>query len=187
MKSILRRILENEDTFNSLYHKKNKWIEIEGIEKKILSRELFDLIEKSYTDIGGHFEIRSSDDIMNFPIIKAIDLDDDNYSDVVKLSKMTKYGEKSLASGSDGNTESKRELLRMKARELFHRGHYAEVSGKFAEILLNKFNVPYVNNKQDVETVLNKDVEWIGDGWYKRNISSAGNHKKILVGIPKGI
>ena len=154
MKSILRRILENEDTFNSLYHKKNKWIEIEGIEKKILSR---------------------------------IDLDDDNYSDVVKLSKMTKYGEKSLASGSDGNTESKRELLRMKAKELFHRGHYAEVSGKFAEILLNKFNVPYVNNKQDVETVLNKDVEWIGDGWYKRNISGAGNHKKILVGIPKGI
>ena len=123
---------------------------------------------------------------MNFPIVRAIDLDKDNESDIVQISRPTKYGEKSLASGTDGEQKSKQELLKKKAKDLFIKGHYIEVSGKMADILLNKFNVPFVEDKDKVEKVLDKKIEWVGDGWYIRNIAG-DNHKKILVGIPKGI
>jgi hypothetical protein len=185
MKSLLRRILESEDDFNSLYHKKNKWVDIQGLEKKILSKNLFDLVQHAYKDIGGHFEIKSPDDLLQYQFIKAEDVDDDPEADVMQVYKKTPAGIKSIVAGQDGSSEAKRELLSTQAKNLFKPGVYSEVSGKLAEIYLNKFKVPFVNSKEEVEEILRKPVKWIGDGWYERNVSGAGNHKKILVGRPK--
>ena len=103
---------------------------------------------------------------------------------MMKVYKKTQHGLKSIVSGQDNSPQAKKELLDNKAKELFKKGFYAEVSDKLAEILLNKYHVPYVDNKEKVEEILNKKVKWIGDGWYERNVSGSGNHKKILVGRP---
>jgi hypothetical protein len=94
MKSLLRRILESEDDFNSLYHKKNKWVDIQGLEKKILSKNLFDLVQHAYKDIGGHFEIKSPDDLLQYQFIKAEDVDDDPEADVMQVYKKNSCGNK---------------------------------------------------------------------------------------------
>ena len=102
----------------------------------------------------------------------------------MQIYKKTQYGLKSIVAGQDGSSEAKKDLLDNTAKEMFRKGFYAEVSDKLAEILLNKYHVPYVDNKEEVEQILRKPVKWIGDGWYERNISGVGNHKKILVGRP---
>ena len=53
---------DRAETFNDLYHKKNKWVDIKGLEKKLLAHNLFELVQNGYKDIGGHFEIKSPDD-----------------------------------------------------------------------------------------------------------------------------
>lgn len=182
---MLREKVFEKDNFSSLYHKKNKWVDIKGLEKKIISHNLFELVQNAYKNIGGHFEIKSPEDLMKFQFIKAKDIDSDPEADIMQIYKKTQYGLKSIVAGQDGSAQSKRELLDDKAKELFKKGFYAEVSEKLAEILLNKYHVPYVDNKEEVEKILNKKVDWIGDGWYVRNVSGAGNHRKILVGRPK--
>lgn len=180
------RIYESNsaETFNDLYHKKNKWIDIKGLEKKILAQNLFDLVQNAYKPIGGHFEIKSPEDLLQYQFIKAEDLDSDPDADVMSMYKKTSSGIKYIGGGQDGDPDSKKQMLIDVGKTLFKKGYYAEVSDKLAEILLNKFNVPYVDNKEEVERILRKPVKWIGDGWYERNVSGAGNHKKILVGRP---
>lgn len=50
---------DRAETFNDLYHKKNKWVDIKGLEKKLLAQNLFDLVDNAYRSIGGHFEIKA--------------------------------------------------------------------------------------------------------------------------------
>ena len=74
-------------------------------------------------------------------------------------------------------------------------GFYGEVSGKLAAILMGKYGVPFVDNKEAVEKILNKEIEWNGknpedasakgNGWYTRSIGG-NKHAKILLGKPKG-
>ncbi len=175
---------DRAETFNDLYHKKNKWVDIKGLEKKLLAQNLFDLVDNAYRSIGGHFEIKSPEDLENFQFIKAEDLDHDPDADTMSMYKKTHSGVKFVGAGQDGSSEAKKDLLDNTAKEMFRKGFYAEVSDKLAEILLNKYHVPYVDNKEEVEQILRKPVKWIGDGWYERNISGVGNHKKILVGRP---
>jgi hypothetical protein len=70
-------------------------------------------------------------------------------------------------------------------------GFYCEVSGKLAEILIDKYRVPIVEDEAEVEKVLAKPIKWIGklegkpgNGWYERPIGGY-KHNKILVGRPK--
>lgn len=171
-------------TFNDLYQKKNKWIDIKGLEKKLLAQNLFDLVQNAYRSIGGHFEIQSPDDLSNIPFVKANDIDKDPEADTMSMYKKTPAGTKFIGGGQDGSQEAKKDLLDDTAKDMFKKGFYAEVSDKLAEILLNKYHVPYVNSKEEVEEILRKPVKWIGDGWYSRNVSGHREHNKILVGRP---
>ena len=60
-----------------------------------------------------------------------------------------------------------------------------------AQILINKYGVPIVDDQDTVEEVLGKKVKWLGNipgddsyGWYERSIGG-DPHAKILVGRPK--
>jgi len=177
----------DDSTFKDLTHGiKNKWVVLTKKQKNSIATNLFELVKNAYEPIGGHFEIQKIKDIIdNNLYFKAIDVDDDPLADALMIFKKTDFGKKNIAVGQDGTQEAKKALLEKYDKQYHKKGYYTEVSGKLSEILLNKFHVPFINDKKLVEQILGKEVDWLGDGWYKRNVSGVGTHEKIMVGLPK--
>ena len=159
-----------------------------------IAPEIFDLIQTAYSEIGGYLKIKSPNDILSnseWTYWEGIDIHNDPNFDIVFFGQKTQYGLKFSGVGHDGSSDAKRTYLQTRATFLKKPGFYIEVSGKLADILIGKFNVPIVTDQEQVEKVLGKEVEWIGEkpgssaeGWYIRSI--AGHpHSKILVGRPK--
>ena len=71
------------------------------------------------------------------------------------LGKKTKYGIKFSGVGHDGQKISKKEYLERTSDFLHKKGFYVEVSDKMAQILLNKYKVPYLDDPQKVKEVIN--------------------------------
>lgn len=159
-----------------------------------IAPEIFDLIQTAYSEIGGFLKIKSPSDILNnsdWTYWEGIDIHNDPDFDIVVFGKKTQYGLKFAGVGHDGSYEAKRSYLQSNSDLLKKPGFYIEVSGKLADVLIGKYNVPVVDDQDQVEKVLGKSVEWQGEklgspvtGWYIRDI--AGHpHSKILVGRPK--
>ena len=188
----------NEAKYTStLGLKKNKWSGIEKAEKTKLEPEFFELINTAYAELGGHIKVQNQDDVFkdkDWNYWKMIDIDDDPEVDLVIWGQKGKYGVKYSGVGHDGEKVSKRKYLDDRGRDLKMNGFYGEVSKKFAEILLKKYDVPTVDNEEAVRKILKKDITWYGshptkpdmpgNGWYEREI--AGNKQlKIIVRRPK--
>ena len=175
---------------------KSKAIENEG--EVQIADELFSLINTAYAKIGGHFDFKSAEDLPgSYSDWIAVDLDDDPEPDALRVLNKKGAGQKMVASGHDGTRSAIRAYL-AKSAELFHsEGFYGELSKGIAHIMIKHHNVPFVNNQDEVERVLGKTVEWVGEhpegkypgynGWYVRKISGMHEEMKILVGRPIGI
>jgi hypothetical protein len=193
----------NERSSEVLNLKKGKWekIDIKKLTKFDIERlepEFYELIQTAYAPIGGHVNFKSPKDIFadkEIDFWQGIDLDNEPDLDVIVFGKKTKYGIKLTGVGHDGAKESKKEYLEAKAKDLSKTGFFNEVSGKIAEIMLEKYRISAVTNKEDIEKVLGKEIEFLGDhpdgvtvgyGWYSR-LLGGHQHIKILLGKPKGI
>jgi hypothetical protein len=156
-----------------------------------LSDEFFDLIKIAYYSIGGNAKIKSPDDLFNDPNINywgGIDLHDTSDYDIIVFGKKTKFGIKIAAGGHDGEVDSKRRYLEEFNKKINSYGFYTEVSDKFGKFIMKYLKVPLITSQEEVEKVLNKKVNWIGeydghDGWYERKIGDV-LHKKFLIGNP---
>lgn len=175
--------------------KRNKPVEFDPKKHPELAGELFNLISTAYAEIGGHAKINSPSDIFSDPdwnFWEGVDIHGDENFDIVMFGQKTKYGIKFSGVGHDGSRSAKKSYLDDRGADLHKLGYYIEVSGKLAEILIGKYNCPVVSDKETVEKVLNKKVDWIGknpsdgpgDGWYERSIGGHP-HDKILLGKPK--
>lgn len=174
--------------------KKNVPLKFDPKKHKELAPELFDLIQTAYSELGGHVKIKKPEDIFSDPdwnYWEGIDIHGDQDFDLIMWGQNTKYGIKYSGVGHDGSKEAKKAYLDEKGKELKMNGFYAEVSGKIAEIFINKYKCPVVSNQADVERVLGKKIDWqgniegsTGDGWYTRKIGGH-NHSKIMLGHPK--
>lgn len=174
--------------------KRGKTIEFDPKKYPELSTEFYDLISTAYAEIGGHAKIKSPTDVFADPdwnYWQGVDIHGDEDFDVIMFGKKTKYGVKYSGVGHDGSRDAKREYISARGKELHKLGFYIEVSGKLAQILIDKYNVPVVTDEKEVEKVLGKGVDWIGTkpdmpgkGWYSRKIGGA-QHDKILIGRPK--
>jgi len=185
----------NERTSGEIFNpKRGKIVKFNHKKYPELSGELFDLIATAYAEIGGHVKIKTPDDVFSDPdwnYWEGLDIHGNKDFDVVMFGKKTKFGVKFSGVGHDGEKNSKRAYLNARGEELIKPGYYIEVSGKIAEILIIKYNVPVVSDEVEVNLVLGKKVEWIGDkggasgnGWYSRQLGGK-KHDKILLGRPK--
>ena len=96
--------------------------------------------------------------------------------------------------GHDGTKTGIKAYLDKTGELLNKIGYYGEMSKAAAHIMITRYNVPYVNNQQDVEEVLGKTVKWIGphpenkypeyDGWYIRKIGGVHEDMKLMLGTP---
>jgi len=196
MRDLIKRL--EEETFNKKFGTKGKWVKVtSSVLKKnpeILD-DLFGMLTKTYAPIGGHLKFKDASSLISPELsIFAVDVDDDPDADAFGISKKKPAGSKSVASGSDGTRAGKDAVIKRSASNLKTRGYFAEMSKAIAHIMLTRFNVNSVDNKEDVERVLGKKVEWLGEhpqgkypknkGWYKRKIGGS-DQLKILLGLPK--
>ena len=189
----------NED-FSDDYESQ-KWHELSPAELKKYPEtidRLYKIIDDSYSYLDGHVDIQEPEDLFRHgvSIYALIDVDGDGEIDAARLSKKTKYGNKGYATGTNASADAKRVVMQKIQSDLSSKGFYAEVSGKMAHILVNKLNIPYVDDENIVRKILGKPIEWIGkledgsgnaNGWYYRTLGDGKKHEKILVGIPTGI
>jgi hypothetical protein len=161
-----------------------------------LAKEFFDLISIAYAEIGGHAKINSPSDVFSDPdwnFWEGVDIHGDDNFDIIMFGSKTRYGIKFAGVGHDGTRDAKRAYIDARGKDLHKPGHYIEVSGKIAAILINKYNCPVVQDQKEVEKVLGKPVDWTGkntedsampgEGWYIRKIGGHP-HAKIMLGRP---
>lgn len=189
----------NED-FSDDYQPQ-KWHELSSSDLKKypeVVKKLFKIINDSYAYIGGHVDINEPEDLFKHgvSVYSVIDVDGDGSVDAARLSKNTKFGKKGYATATDGSQEAKREIVNRIQKDLSSNGFYAEVSGKMANLLVNKLKIPYISDEETAKKIIGKPIEWIGKlpdsagdsgGWYYRVLGDGKKHEKILVGIPTGI
>ena len=201
LKTLLNEIRSvKEDSGEALGTEKNKWMIFDPKSKKEdLDDEFFKLIQTAYAGIGGNAKIKSAGDVFSDPDYTywaGVDLHGNENFDLIMFGQQTPFGIKFSGVGHDGESDSKKSYLDSRGKALNTSGFYGEVSGKLAAILMGKYKVPSVNNKEAVEKILGKEVEWNGknpedpakypgDGWYTRSIGG-NKHAKILLGKPKG-
>ena len=183
--------------------KKNKWIAlptdelVDDPDNIDITDEIFKMIQKSYAAIGGNFDIKSASDMpSDYNKWLAIDVDGDPEPDAVSGSKSKPAGMKLTIGATDGSSAGTKAYKEEVAKLLNTDGNYAEMSDAMSHIMIKYYNAPFVDNEEDVQKVLGKEIEWIGPhpegkypkhpGWYKRKLG--GNmHMKILLGRPNGV
>jgi hypothetical protein len=186
----------NESSGDLLKPRRGKPLHFDHRRYPELAGELFNLITIAYSEIGGHAKIKSPEDIFSDPdwnFWEGTDIHGSQDFDIVIFGQKTKFGVKFSGVGHDGAKDSKKEYLDDLGSDLKNLGYYIESSGKFAEILMNKYGCPVIEDEETVVKVLGKQVQWIGkssnpehtgNGWYIRNIGGHP-HEKILIGRPK--
>ena len=173
---------------------KGEYIPLDGEERKQAQKDLFDLIQNAYKDIGGHVKFKSKDGVMDpeLQFWRAADIDDDPELDVVYFGKITPFGVKHTGIGHDGERANIKNLLIRKSGELKSPGNYVEISGAAYDSFVDKGGVPTIDDEEKVRAILKgKELEWHGEhpkgtkpgnGWYTRTI---GGQKltKTLAGV----
>jgi hypothetical protein len=150
--------------------------------------QIHDMIRDSYKKIDGYAghspgsseESKAIHSDISSSLIKA----------TVRNGKVTsvnmykkQFGRKSIASGTDGTEQGKKDFLKNKLEDHEQKRAWGEVS-KAPEHIAKKMGVPVIPVEK-MRKLTGKELEPVGDeGHYKRKIGSE-YHTKIGVGHPK--
>lgn len=178
---------------------KNKLVSLTSSDPvaKDIEQDIFDLINLSYKNLGGHVKIKSPSDIgKEYPNWMVADINDNPEVDVARLSSPSPEtgGFKGGAVATDGSPEAKAKLYQMLKNFYSTPGNWSEVSGPMAGLLIKKLGLKPLSDEEKVRNILkNKEITWNGSenpetgdnlgvsGWYTRKIGGK-EHTKIIVG-----
>lgn len=175
------------DLLNEVSLPKDKWVVIPSSELKNYEDEIFSLISNAYSPIGGHPNYKSSKGVSGSESnaeYEVINLDDDPDIEAVLISKFKPKGKKFSAIGHDGSRLAKSKIINRKAFLLKQPGYFIEVSGKIEDILKAKGVEPITDEELVRKVLTGREIEWLGDGKYKRAIGGK-TFTKLLMGKPK--
>jgi type I restriction-modification system DNA methylase subunit len=162
---------------------KNKYTQLTKEDIDDFADTIYDLIFGAYKKIGGHYEFNSPEDVktsdLNFWIGNDIDSDPD--LDTVIGGKKTKFGTKLTLIAQDGSKEAREDVKNQIKKLAETKGFYAELSEEIAE----KLNLNIIKDKNIIQEVINKPIDFNEDGSYYRNLGGdeKNRHKKVLVGV----
>ena len=175
--------LQEEVNFNSRFKVKNQFVELSKEDLADLSNEIINLINNAYKNIGGNFEFKEPNDLLNTDLTYWVgsDSDEDPYSDSVIGGKETKFGTKLTTMGQDGQMQSKADVLQKLRNLLSTKGFYIECDS----FILSRVGLPPITDEETVKNVIGKnDIVFNSDGSYQRSIKGHIS-TKYLIGIPK--
>ena len=163
-----------------------------------ITKDIFDMIDKTYKNIGGYPDFKRSTDLPdNHTDWYAADVDKDPDADITTFGKSKAGNFKLTGAASDGAEPAKAFLVNKLGKLLKTSGNYAEASDALAHVMITRKKVPYVADTESIQKLLpGKSFTFIGEhpdgkypgynGWYTRNI--AGKELlKIILGNPKGV
>lgn len=151
-------------------------------------QEIHDIIHSSYKSIGGygghasgsHEESQAIHHDITHSHIKAVKRD--GKITAVNLYK-DKFGRKSIASGTDGSEQGKKDYIKIKSEDHEQKRAWGEVSGK-AEHLMKKVGHPVVPNHM-ASHLTGKTVTPHEDGEHYTRSIGGHDHVKTILGHPK--
>lgn len=147
-------------------------------------QEIHDMIQKSYSKIGGYSghtpgseeESKAIHNDISHSLIKATRRN--GKISAVNLYKK-QYGRKSIASATDGTEQGKKDFLRTKLEDHEQKRAWGEVSGA-PEHIQRKMGVPTISVER-MKKLTGKQLEPTGEAdRYKRKI---GGHEHVKVGM----
>lgn len=164
----------------------SEWQKLTPAEVEEYKDDIFGLIQKAYSYIGGHVNYKSPDDVTGSEgdnEYEVIDLNNDDEIDAVNVAKDGPAGRKFVATGHDGTSAAKKAVLTHKIELLKKPGFYIEVSGKIKDILQHA-GVPIVTDEKTIRKALaGKEIEMHDDGTYTRLLGGHA-HVKTMMGTP---
>jgi hypothetical protein len=92
------------------------------------------------------------------------------------------HGRKSIASGTDGSSQGKRDYLRMKDEDVTRERSWAEVSGP-VELILKRAGAQPVPNTLAAALTGKEILELDPDGYHYERMISGHRHKKMIYGF----
>jgi hypothetical protein len=186
------------EKFSDLNPKKGKVVKVSKAtmaKDDELKDEIYNLIDFSYANIGGHLKIRSPEDIPgDHEIWDVVDVSGDGEPDAVLGGKKKGKYDKYTLTATDGSKDAKGKMLNTLLADLKKPGNVIEISDALAHVMITRYDVPIIDDSDLVQTILKKDIDWVGpnpngkypnhNGWYERKIG--GKLKlKILAGTKK--
>lgn len=170
---------------------KNRWVSLKGSELQDHSDDIFGIIKRTYTPLGGHPTYTSPKDVTTSGEVKfwkVIDTDSDPDVDAVVAGKKRQGNVKIGLIATDGSKKAKKAVVDQQTGLLKKYGYFAELSGRPAEIML-ALGVPVVTDKELIVKLLNAkevdDFKFLKKGWYQRRLKDGRLVQKVMVGVPK--
>ena len=202
LRSLIRSILSEQI---SPPLPKDKWVLLDSGDprREMAQSELFDMLQATYADIGGHFKVQSPGDLERYKYWAVADVDGDPEVDVALFAKPDIGGVKMGAAANDGSALASA-AYKDKSAELRAGGSlegvsnwWGEVSGKPAYAMIRRGAVA-VEDEDKVQQLLDgDDITWHGthpdpnapavfksvNGWYTKTFGSKKS-TKIILGSP---
>jgi hypothetical protein len=163
-----------------------------------ITKDIFDMIDKTYRNIGGYPDFRKATDLPdNHTDWYAADVDKDPDADITTFGKAKAGNFKLTGAASDGSEPAKAFLINKLGKLMNTSGNYAEASDALAHVLITRKQVPFVGDEESIQKLLpGKRFTFLGkhptgkypgyDGWYERDIAGK-KLLKIILGNPKGV
>ena len=171
--------------------------------REMIQDDLYDMVQTTYEDIGGHFKIQGAADLDRYSYWVVKDLDDEPDADVAILGKPDIGGVKMGGAANDG-TPAAAAAYKEKSSELRAGGNvdgvgnwWGEVSGKPAYAMIKR-GAPAVEDEETARRLMaGDDLVWHGEhpdpeappmfksvnGWYTKKFGSKSS-TKIILGSP---
>jgi hypothetical protein len=146
-------------------------------------KKLWLLYDVTYSAIGynNYSSFKALEDA-GYELVKLVDIDEDTDPDAFIFTRSHGQNKKICLLGSDGQKESKRELMRKFFELLRTPGYYMEASKKGGRLreMIDANNIPYIDDPEIIrkKQLIHKDFKWIGDGEYYRPLT--GTDQKII-------
>lgn len=148
--------------------------------KEKYAAAVWDILQKSYEKIGGFKSAHSPEDLVNDTGLWKVVTRDGQIS-AVNVYK-DKFGRKSIASGTNGTEQGKRDFLMVKNEDVKLGRAWAEVSGAPEKILARQGAKPIPNKFAQILT--GKEIlELNPDGMHYTRLIGGEPHEKIIYGV----
>lgn len=144
--------------------------------------QVWNIMQRSYEKIGGFHSAGDVDELIGKTGLWKLAVRDGHvYAAVIYKDHL---GRKSIASGTDGSPQGKKDYFRIKNEDVKLERAWAEVSGPAESVMMKAGAKPVPNSLADVltgKTILEKD----SDGFHYIRKISGHEHRKIIYGFVK--
>jgi hypothetical protein len=143
--------------------------------------QVWDALQRSYAAAGGFKSAANIDELINDSSLWKIVTRNGKLSAIVIYKD--KYGRKSMAVGTDGTDQGKRDLFKIKQEDTQHRRAWAEVSGAPERLMARLGSQPVPNRYAQVLT--GKEImSYNDDGYHYTRLIAGVPYEKIIFGFP---